>query len=419
MSRVRWWVLGMVFVATTVNYLDRIVFAVLIPVIRQDLQLDDQTYGNLNSAFQFAYTIGFLFMGKLVDKFGTRVGYSLSIAWWSVAAVLHGTATSAMSLGFWRAMLGLGEAGNFPAAIKAVAEWFPKRDRAFATGIFNAGTNVAAMAGPPLFVWMLQSLGLSWRTCFWVTGGAGFLWLAVWWVTQRLPESHPGVNAEEFAYIRSDAPEKQERALTWRECLRHKETWGFALAKFLTDPVWWFYLYWLPPYLYDARQFDLKAIAWALPAVYLMADVGSVLGGWISGYWIRRGWDTAKSRKMAMAACAALMPIASMAALAQSPVLAVALISLATAGHQGLSANLYTTVSDVFPKRAIGSAIGIGGAAGGLGGTLFSGAVAGWVVTHFGYAPLILSMGWVHLIAVFAVHKLMGSLRPIQLQEPS
>lgn len=417
MSRVRWWVLGLLFFATTINYLDRIVFSVLIPVIRKDLQIDDQTYGNVNSVFQFAYTIGFLFMGKVVDKYGTRIGYAIAIAWWSLAAVLHGTARSAMSLAFWRAMLGLGEAGNFPAAIKAVAEWFPRRERAFATGIFNAGSNVASMIGPPVFAWMLTSAGLSWQTCFWVTGGVGFVWLILWWFTQRSPAEHPGVNAAELAYIRSDGEEKKEAAVGWSECLKFRETWGFALAKFLTDPVWWFYLYWLPLYLFDVWKLDLKEIGWALPAVYLMADLGSVGGGWLSGFWIKRGWDHAKARKAAMLCCASLMPIASMAAFATSPVVAVALVSLATAGHQGFSANLYTTISDVFPKRAVASSIGIGGAAGGVGGTIFSGALAGWIISHFGYTPLLLALGWVHLIAVFSVHRLMGDLRPIRLEE--
>ncbi|MDX1980793.1 MAG: MFS transporter [Bryobacteraceae bacterium] len=416
MTRVRWWVLGMVFFATTINYLDRIVFSVLIPVIREDLKLTDQTYGNLNSAFQFAYTIGFLFMGKLVDRYGTRVGYAVSIGFWSLAAAMHATARSAFSLGVWRAMLGLGEAGNFPAAIKAVAEWFPKRDRAFATGIFNAGSNVASMIGPPLFAWMLTDMGITWQACFFVTAASGFFWLGIWWMTQRDPEVHPAVNKAELAYIRSDAPET-ERKIGWTECLKHRETWGFAIAKFLTDPVWWFYLYWLPPYLYDVRKLDLKSIGWALPVVYLMADFGSVGGGWLTSFLIRRGWDHAKARKTSLLVCAALMPIASLAALAESTVVAVGLISIATAAHQGLSANLYTTISDVFPKRAVASAIGIGGSFGGLGGTLFSGALAGFVVTHFGYTPLILTMGWMHLIAVLVVHKLMGNLRPIELKE--
>ncbi|MFN7935084.1 MAG: MFS transporter [Bryobacteraceae bacterium] len=418
MSRVRWWILALIFFATTINYLDRIVFSVLIPVIRKDLGLNDQEYGLVNGAFQMAYTIGFLFMGKLVDRYGTRIGYSIAIAWWSLAAVLHATAKTTLMLAGWRALLGMGESGNFPAAIKGVTEWFPKRDRAFATGIFNAGTNVASMVGPPLFAWMLYDMGLDWRTCFLVTGGAGFLWLVVWMLTHREPKEHPGVNAAELAYIHSDPEEARQPNITWSQALRYRETWGFAIGKFLTDPVWWFYLYWLPPYLYDVRKFDLKQIGWALPVVYLLADFGSVFGGWLAGYWIRKGWDPSKARKGAMLVFAAMMPIASMAALAENAILAVALISLGTSAHQGLSANMYTTVSDVFPKPAIASVIGIGGCAGGFGGVLFSAIIPGYVVQHFGYTPVILTMGLFHLTGVFALHKVMGRLRPIQLESP-
>lgn len=415
MSRFRWVILTLIFFATTINYLDRIVFSVLIPVIRQELHLSDREYGYVNGAFQLAYTIGFLFMGKFIDLFGTRIGYAAAIAWWSLAAMLHATARSALGLAFWRTLLGLGESGNFPAAIKAVAEWFPKKDRAFATGIFNAGTNVASMIGPPLFVWMLNDLGLSWRACFLVTGSVGFLWLVLWLWLHKPPERHRRVNAAELAYIQSDAEPIGERAMGWRQALLFKQTWGFALAKFFTDPVWWFYLYWLPPYLYDVRKFDLKQIGWALPVVYLMADAGSVFGGWLSGYWIRRGWDHAKARKTAMLCFALMMPIASMAALAKSAVLAVGLISLATAAHQAMSANLYTTISDVFPKRAVASVIGIGSSAGGLGGVLFSAVIPGIVVESFGYTPVILTMGVFHLTGLFFLHQLMGRLRPVSM----
>ncbi|MBI3683914.1 MAG: MFS transporter [Acidobacteria bacterium] len=416
MSRVRWWILALIFFATTINYLDRIVFSVLIPVIRQQLHISDREYGFVNGAFQFAYTVGFLFMGKFIDRYGTRIGYAVSIVWWSLAALMHATARSAFSLGVWRGLLGLGESGNFPAAIKGVAEWFPLKDRALATGIFNAGTNVASMIGPPVFAWMLHDMGLDWRTCFLVTGGAGFLWLVFWLGEYKLPGKHPGVNREELSHIHGDTPSgMSEKEFGWRAALRYRETWGFALAKFFTDPVWWFYLYWLPPYLYDVRKFDLKEIGWALPVVYLMADFGSVGGGWVAGYWIRRGWEPGRARKAAMLICACMMPIASMAALAKSPILAVALVSLATSAHQGMSANLYTTISDVFPKRAVASVVGIGGCAGGIGGTIFSAVLPGIVVESFGYTPVILTMGVFHLTGLFLLHKLMGRLRPVTI----
>jgi len=421
MSRVRWWILALVFFATTINYLDRIVFSILIPVIREELHLTDRDYGFVNGAFQIAYTIGFLLMGRFVDRVGSRIGYSVSIAWWSLAAALHAFAGSALSLGFWRGMLGLGEAGNFPTAIKTVAEWFPKKDRALATGIFNAGTNVASMIGPPIFVHMSQAFG--WRACFLITGATGFVWLVVWLLSHRDPERHPGVNRAELDYILSDRTADEagggQPKIGMVEALEHRETWGFAVAKFLTDPVWWFYLYWLPPYLYDVRKFKLTEIGWALPVVYLMADVGSVGGGWISGWLMRKGWPNGKARKAAMLICASCMPVAAMAALVESPVAAIALISLATAAHQGLSANLYTTISDVFPKAAVASVIGVGGCAGGIGGFLFSSILPGLIVEHVGYKPIILTMGSFHLTGVYLLHRLMGEMRPIEWNKKS
>jgi ACS family hexuronate transporter-like MFS transporter len=402
-AAVRWRILALLFFATTINYLDRIVFSVLIPVIRADLGLTDQTYGWLTGAFTGAYTVGFLAAGKFIDKYGTRIGYAVSIVWWSVAAGLHALARTPFELGFWRALLGFGEAGNFPSAIKAVAEWFPKKDRAFATGIFNAGTNVASMVGPPVFVWMNAHYG--WRASFAITAATGFAWVVAWLCLYRKPPLQ-----KEDALV--------EKSVGWAKALAYRQTWGFVLGKFLTDPVWWFYLYWLPPYLYDVRKFDLQQIGWALPVVYLMADVGSVGGGWISGWLMRRGWDTSRARRAAMLICAALMPVAAMSVFAPSAVLAIALVSIATAAHQGWSANLYTTTSDYFPKNVIASVTGIGGCAGGLGGFLFSSIIPGFVISHFGYTPMILCMGALHLCAWAGLNLLLwgkradGTLKP-------
>jgi ACS family hexuronate transporter-like MFS transporter len=401
------------FFATTINYLDRIVFSVLIPVIREEMHISPQQYGWVNGSFQFAYTIGFLFMGKLIDKYGTRIGYAVSIAWWSLAAAGHALAGGVLSLGVWRAVLGLGESGNFPAAIKSVAEWFPKKDRAFATGIFNAGSNVASMIGPPVFVWMASHYG--WRGCFLITAALGFVWLIFWIPAYRMPSEHPRVSPVELAYIHSDvdAADKEPK-IGWLRALQFRETWGFALAKFLTDPVWWFYLFWLPPYFYDVRKFELAQIGWALPVIYLMADVGSVGGGWVSGFLMRRGWPNGKARKAALALCAGLMPIAATSVLAPSAIAAVALISIATAAHQGWSANLYTTMSDIFPKSAVASVTGIGGCLGGLGGVLFSGVLPGYIVAYFGYTPVFLIMGVFHLTALLIVHVFLKDMRPLR-----
>ena len=412
-TRVRWWILTLLFVATTINYLDRIAFGILVPEIRKDMLVDDPTYGRLTLAFEMTYMIGFLIMGKFVQRYGTRIGYTVAVAWWSVAAVWHSIAKTPLELGFWRGMLGLGEAGNFPAAIRSVAEWFPKRDRAFATGIFNAGTNVAAMVGPPVFAYMVA--GFGWQGCFLVTGLSGFVWMVIWWFSYRLPADHKGVNDAEQAYIVSDVTSGEaEPMIGWMEALRQKETWGFALGKFLSDPVWRFYSYWLPIYLYDVRGFDMKKVGWVLPVIYLMADIGSGGGGWLSGYLRRRGMAVGKARKVTMLICAACMPVAVCSVLADSPILAIALMSLATAAHQGFSANLYTVVSDVFPRPAVASVTGIGGFAGSLGGVLFATWLPGVLIPMVGYKPIFLTFGLFHLTGVLALHLLMGQFRPVE-----
>lgn len=402
-SAYRWWILTLLFFATTINYLDRIVFSVLVPVIRQDLKLTDQTYGLVTGIFQAAYTIGYLFMGKFIDRYGTRLGYAAATLWWSIAAALHAVARTAVDLGFWRAMLGLGESGNFPSAIKAVAEWFPPRERAYATGLFNAGTTVASIVGPPALVALSGAYG--WRSSFLFTGSLGIVWLILWWFSYRAAPI--------------DAVEAVERQVGWMEALRQRETWGFALGKFFTDPVWWFYLYWLPLYLYDVRKFDMKQVGWILPVIYVMSGVGSVAGGWLSGALMRAGWPPGKARKTTMAICAACMPVAALGVLTPSSTGAVMLFSLATAGHQGWSANLYTTASDVFPKNAVASVIGIGGALGGVGGVLFSAVIPGYAIPLFGYRPVFLIMGVFYLFAWYAVHRFMGSLAPMHRAAPA
>ncbi len=396
--QMRWWILTLLFLGTTVNYLDRIILGILLPEIRKEIPIDDILYGQISSAFQLSYTIGFLIAGKFIDRVGTRLGYSGAILWWSLAAAAHSFIRNPLTFGACRALLGLGEAGNFPAAIKSVSEWFPKKDRAFATGIFNAGTNIATMIGPGLFVYMTAHFG--WRTCFLITASSGLVVLALWYFTKAEPPPQ-------------DDDEPMAVKLTWGQVARYKETWGFAAAKFFSDPVWWFYLFWLPPYFYDVRHFDMKQVSWAFPFIYLMADVGSVGGGWVSGYFMRLGWPVGKARKVSMAIFAGCMPIAATSVLFDNPFIAIGLISLATTAHQGWSANLYTTVSDVFPKSAVASATGIGASVGGLGGVIFSTLLPGYIVTYFGYAPMFFIMGAFHLTGLFLLHKLMGDLKPI------
>lgn len=412
MTHTRWWMLSLLFFATTINYLDRNVIATLALPIREDLKLSIQEFGYILSAFQAMYMVGFLFAGQFIDRMGVRIGYGLAALWWTAAAALTTTAANGLQLGFWRGLLGLGEAGNFPAAIKAVGEWFPVKDRAFAVGVFNAGTNVASMAGPPLFAWLTETYG--WRTCFLATSATGVVWLVVWWVTYKRPEEHPAVNAAELAYIRGGAPAVEVPKIGWSEALRYRETWGFAAGKFFSDPVWWFYINWLPSYLQDVRGFDLKQAAWAVPVIYLVADFGSVFGGWISGWMIRRGVPMATARKIAMGCSAACMPIAATCVLANESWLAIALVSLAAAAHQAWSANLFAVAPDLFPPGAVASVTGIGGCAGALGGMLFSGAGAGWIISHFGYPPAFLMMGGFHITGFLLVRWLCGGFRPVQ-----
>jgi ACS family hexuronate transporter-like MFS transporter len=312
-------------------------------------------------------------------------------------------------------MLGFSESGNFPSAIKAVAEWFPKKDRAFATGIFNAGTNVAVMIGPPALAYLFYRFG--WRMCFLLPALFQVLLVALWFATYRSPEKSKRANEAELNYIRSgaNAEESSGPALGWGATLRMKQTWGFAMAKFFSDPVWWFYLTWLPSFLERTRGLSLKEISWTLPVIYLMADFGSVAGGWLSGFLIRRGWSGGRARKTTLAICACCMPLAAMSAFAPNLPVTVALVGLATAAHQGWSANLFTTVSDVFPKRAVASVVVIGGAVGAVGNAIFSAIVAGVVVKYFGYTPMILLMGCFHLTALGLLHLLMGDLSPAQM----
>ncbi|WP_321473706.1 MFS transporter [uncultured Paludibaculum sp.] len=407
-SKIRWFILALLFLITTNNYLDRIVLGILSPVILEDLHFTKMEYGYVNAAFQGAYAIGFLLMGWVIDRAGTRKGYAGAITLWSLAAGLHALSRSFFDLGIWRAMLGLGESGNFPAAIKATSEWFPKKDRAFATGIFNAGTNVATMIGPPLFVWMNGHFG--WRSCFFITATSGAICLILWLTLYRLPREHKMVNEGELALIEADVEERNGARMSWGQALSYRQTYGFALAKFLSDPVWWFYLTWLTLYFKEARGLSLEEIGWALPVVYLMADLGSVGGGWVSGFLMRRGWPNGKARKVTMGMFALCMPIAATAVAVPETWMAVALISLATAAHQGWSCNLYTTVSDVFPKSAVASVTGIGGFLGGIGGVLFTALLPGYVVTHFGYFPMFVMMGGFHLIAWTFMHIFMGDI---------
>lgn len=350
-----------------------------------------------------------MFAGRLIDKFGSRLGYSVFVALWSVAAMSHSLARSALGFGLARFSLGLSESGNFPAAIKTIAEWFPKQERALATGIFNAGANIGAVVAPAIVPWI--ALNYGWRWAFILTGAIGFVWVILWLLFYQKPHAHPRLSTKELAWIESDPPEASEH-ISWARLIPLKQTWAFAIGKFLTDPVWWFYLFWLPKFLNTNYGLTLDKIGPPLIVVYLAADVGSVGGGWLSSMLLKRGWSTNAARKTALLVCAlSVVPIV-FAVKASNMWVAVGLLSLATAAHQGWSANLFTLTSDMFPRRAVGSVVGIGGTAGGIGGMLVATA-AGFILQLTGsYISLFIMAGSMYLIALAIIQFLAPKLEP-------
>jgi ACS family hexuronate transporter-like MFS transporter len=408
-GNVRWSICALLFFATTINYLDRQVLGILAPTLETQIGWSEVDYGHIVLAFQAAYAIGLLAAGGFMDKLGTRLGYALSIGFWSLAAMGHALAHSVGGFGTARFALGLGEAGNFPAAIKTVAEWFPKRDRALVTGIFNAGSNVGAIVAPLSVPFI--TLRYGWRVAFIATGAVGFLWLVAWLLLYRRPEDHPTLSQQELAYIRSDPPESVAK-VAWASLLGHRQMWAFAIGKLLTDPVWWFYLYWLGKFLKKNFGIKLEGLALPLVVIYLVADFGSIAGGWLSSALIRRGWSVNAGRKTAMLICALCVVPVPYASQTSNLWVAVGLISLAAAAHQGWSANLFTMVSDMYPRRAVGSVVGLGGMAGALGG-MAAAALTGKVLqdTNSNYVPVLLVCGFAYLLALGAIQLLAPKLR--------
>ena len=411
-SHVRWTVCALLFFATTVNYVDRQVLSLLAKTLETQIGWTDIQYSNITSAFTFAYMVGLLVSGWFLDKYGTRLGFSIAIVVWSVAAMAHAAATTAFTFGLARAFLGLSEAANFPACIKTIAQWFPKRERAQATGIFNAGSNIGAVVAPLTVPWLAVHYG--WQSTFIITGALGFIWLIFWLMMYRAPEDHPAVSSTELNLIQSD-PRDRSSSYPWARLIPHRETWAFAVGKFLTDGVWWFYLFWLPKYLQDTFQLTLLQITIPVMVVYNASSVGSVFGGWLSSSRIKAGWSVNSARKFAMLTCAvAVLPVIY-APYSKNMWVVVALVSIATAAHQGWSANLYTTVSDTFPRFAVGSVVGIGGAAGGLGGVLVQKA-AGYVVTiTHSYFLMFLFCGLAYVVALAIIQLLTPKLAPARL----
>ncbi len=412
-GRVRWTICALLFFATTINYVDRQVLGILAPTLQKSLHWSESDYGNIVASFQAAYALGLLLCGGLMDRIGTRKGLSGAIVFWSLASMAHALAGSVAGFSLARFALGLGEAGNFPAAIKTVAEWFPRKERALATGIFNAGSNVGAVVAPLLVPGI--ALAYGWRPAFIATGVLGFAWLIFWLAFYHRPEDHPHLSREELAFVRSDAGEMTVK-IPWASLLPLRQTWAFALGKFLTDPVWWFYLSWLPKFLNKKHGLTLDKIGPPLIVIYLMADIGSIGGGWLSSRLIQRGMSVNQARKTAMLVCALLVVPIMAASQAANLWLAVLLIGLAAAAHQGWSANLYTLVSDTFPRRAVGSVIGMGGMAGAIGGMFVASAVGYFLQKSGGnYVPLFVIAGTAYLLALLVIHSINPRLEPADL----
>ncbi len=414
-GHLRWFVCGLLFYATTVNYIDRQVLGILKPVVSHELGWSEENFGWVIFAFQTAYAIMMPIAGRIIDWLGTRAGYALAVLVWSLAAMSHALARSAAQFAAARFALGVGEAANFPAAIKTVADWFPKRERALATGIFNSGTNLGALIAP-LFVPFIAARW-GWRPSFFATGGLDLLWIIVWVTTYRSPAENKHLSTEERTYIESDRDEEPVRRIPYLRLLGTRAAWAFLLGKFLTDPVWWFYLYWLPGFLNQKYSLDLSHLGPPLVVVYLTADVGSIAGGWLSSHLIKRGHSVTSARKISLFTCAAaVVPVTCIMFSGGNLWLTVGLVSLAASAHQGWSANLFTLVSDTFPRSAVGSVVGLGGLGGAMGGMLVSPAIGRWLdFSHESYGPLFIVAGCMYLIAFLVIHLLLSQFRQVDI----
>mgnify|MGYP001025846107 CR=1 FL=1 len=373
----RWTICALVFFANTINYLDRQVISLLKSVLSDELHWNDGDYANIEIAFKVFYAFGMLGAGRIIDKLGTKIGYAVATGLWSVAAVCHAFASSVLSFAVVRSFLGITEAGNFPAAIKTTAEWFPKKERALSTGIFNSGSNLGAIIAPLTVPFIAMAWG--WKWAFILTGLIGFVWLILWFIFYEVPAKQKRLSAAEYEYIHSDKDETAEQEIagakiSWGKLLRYKQTWAFAIGKFLTDPVWWFYLFWLPDFLESQYKLSITEIAIPVAAVYMLSTIGSVGGGWLPFSLIKSGWCVFRARKFSMLIFAILVVPILFAQVAGgvNMWLAVLIIGLAASAHQAWSANIFTTVSDMFPKSATASVTGIGGMFGGVGGILLS-----------------------------------------------
>ena len=427
MGKYRWTICALLFFATTINYLDRSVISLLKPYLEVQFKWTEGDYSYIVMAFQVSYAVGMIFVGRFIDKVGTKLGYALSTLAWSLAAMGHALAQSTLGFGIARSALGISESGNFPAAIKTVSEWFPKKERAYATGIFNSGANIGAIVAPLTVPWIAEKMGWDWA--FILTGAIGFIWLILWVFIYEIPAKNKRLSKEEFAYINGDIDEpvdteEKPPKTSWFKLLGFKQTWAFVLGKFLTDPVWWFYLFWLPAFL-DA-QYNIKGTAMALPValVYTMSTIGSIGGGWLPLFLVNKGWPVFRARKMSMLIYAfCVIPVIFAQWLGSLNMwLAVFIIGFAASAHQAWSANIFTTVSDMFPKRTVASVTGLGGMSGSVGGILIAW-FAGMLFDKYkllgnietGYYIMFFICGSAYLVAWLVMHLLVPKMKMVDI----
>ena len=413
----RWGICALLFFATAINYLDRQVLSILAPSLQKTLKWSELDYGHIVFAFQLAYAIALPAAGRLIDKVGTRLGYAIFVALWSLASMSHALARSAFGFGVARVALGLTEAGNFPAAIKTVSEWFPKRERALATGIFNSGAMFGAIVAPVIVPWIATRLG--WQSAFLLLGCFDFAWLTVWWLAYRRPEDAPRLRPAELALIQSDRTEESTAKPQWSQLLRYRAVWAFAAGKFLSDPIWWFFLFWLPKFLGQQYRLDICAMRMPLVIIYGASAVGSIGGGWACAHLMARGWSLNAARKGVMLACALAVTPVCLAVKADSLFLAVGAIGLATAAHCGWMANLFSLVSDVFPRQAVASVTGIGTTAGAVGGMLLAESAGRLLQSTGSYWPLFAIASVSYSVAWLIVHLLVPRIEPLKVAESS
>ena len=418
LGRVRWTICAMLFAATSINYMDRQVLGLLKPTLmlsfaNHGIGMTEVGFGYIMAAFQIAYAVGLLAAGRFVDKVGTRIGYMVIMAVWSLSAMIHALVNTMFQFGIARVFLGLGESGNFPAAIKTTAEWFPQSERSLATGIFNSGANLGAILAPAIVPWV--AFHYSWHAAFLVTGLFSATWILLWYSKYRKPADHPTLTGRELRFIYKEAAAQMGPSAPWGKLLGYRQTWGFAIAKLLTDPIWWFFLFWLPDFFSKRYQLDLKHVGLPLIIVYTASSIGSIAGGWLPAPFHRLGLSVVHARLSAMLFCAcAVVPI-FMVNYTRSEWVSIGLLSLAAAAHQGWSANLFTTASDMFPRSAVGSVTGIGGMAGSAAGSLFA-IFIGYVLqlTHSNYSILFVIAASAYLLALAVMVLLAPGLKKVE-----